>query len=198
MQIFQVGQKKKLRDSSPEPHRGGIGRWLTSSVFVLVFVVLVAVVAFWGRPPHTPIIFKGMQLTFRFDAPFDFSYESAVRKRAKEEEALYNVVPVYRPDMEQINKTLEKYMAVGDAVVENFDELYSTTDRAERLDAILSIFDELKVSDSDEALHNILNRLAMDVSRLIDSCVTAERYNLLTDESIRIFRNLAEDGISDE
>ncbi|MBP3302798.1 MAG: HDIG domain-containing protein [Opitutales bacterium] len=198
MQIFQVGQKKKLRDSTPEQRRGGIGRWLYSAVCVLVFVVLVAVVAFWGRPPHTPIIFKGMQLTFRFDAPFDFSYESAVRKRAKEEEALYNVVPVYRPDMEQINKTLEKYMAAGDAVVENFDELYSTTDRAERLDAILSIFDELKVSDSDEALHNILNRLAMDVSRLIDSCVTAERYKLLTDESIRIFRNLAEDGIADE
>lgn len=198
MQIFQVGQKKKIRDTASEPKRGGIGRWLGASAGVVIFVVLVSLVAFWGRPPHTPIIFKGMQLTFRFDAPFDFSYESAVRKRAKEEEALYNVVPVYRLNMDQINATLEKYAAVDNAVFENFDELYRKSDRAERLDAILSLFEELKVSDSDKALHNILNRWAMDISRLIDSCVTAERYKLLTNESIRIFRSLAEKGIVDE
>lgn len=198
MQIFQHGQKKKHREPATEVPRGSFSRWLYSAVGVLLFVALVAFVAFWGRPPHTPIIFKGMQLTFRFDAPFDFSYESAVRKRAKEEEALYNVVPVYRPDMEQINRVLEKYILVGNAVAENFDAIYETKERAQRLDMILSLFEEQKVTDSDTALQDILNRLAIDVSRLVDNCVTADRYKLLTDESVRIFRDLAENGIAEE
>lgn len=198
MQLFQNGQKKKLREPSRRSGRFSPLRCARAGLGVCGFIILVALAAFWGRPPHTPIIFKGQQLTFRFDAPFAFSYESLVRKRMKEEEALYNVVPVYRPEMTQINRALEKYQAVAKEISAHFDELRDEADRTARLNAILAVFDRLQVADGDPELKNILNRMAMDVSRLIDGCETAERYESLSDESVMLFRTLAQEGIIDD
>lgn len=192
---FRFGQKKKLREPTRKTRRFSPLRYARATALTCAFILFVSFVAFWGRPPHTPIIFVGQQLTFRFDAPFSFSYESAVRKRMKEEEAIFNVVPVYRPDMAPIDRALEKYADVAEVVAKRFGELRERTDRTERLNAILGIFDEEKVSDGDPALQNILNRMAMDTSLLIDACETPERYRLLCDESRALFRSLAADGI---
>ena len=196
--IFQFGQKKKPRDVSQKSPGGSRMRFARTLAGGCVFAVLVALVAFWGRPPHTPIIFEGMQLTFRFDAPFSFSYESAVQKRMKEEEALYNVVPVYRPEMRQIDSALEKYSRVSKKLEENFDEIVQNADRAERLESVLAVFEEEKFVEGDSALRELQNRLAMDVVQIVDLCETAERYAQLSEESSRIFRSLAEGGIVDE
>ncbi len=198
MQIFSFGQKKKFRESDPARRVFSWKRAVRWGLGAAVFVLAVAFVAFWGRPPHTPIIFKGMQPTFRFDAPFGFSYESAVRKRMKQEEALYNVVPVYRPDMTLVDAALDKYALVSAKIQENYAALREKTDRTERLEAILDIFSDEKISDSGAGLHNILNRMAMNVSLLIDACETEDRYRQLSDDSIALFRSLAADGIVEE
>lgn len=198
MQIFPTGQKKKLRESPQKKRRFSPLRYARAFLGICAFILFVAFVAFWGRPPHTPIIFNGMQVTFRFDAPFDFSYESAVRKRVKEEEALYNVFPVYRPDMTQIDRALEKYDAVSEKIAEDFDSISEMTDRTARMNAILEIFEEKKIADGDPELKGILNRMAMDIAQLIDTCETAERYRLLSSECGKLFRRLAVNGIVEE
>lgn len=170
-------------------------RYVRSIFLMCVFIVLVALVAFWGRPPHTPIIFKGMQLTYRFDAPFDFSYESAVRRKLKEEEALYNVVPVYRPDMSKLDWGVERYAAAFGKIAENFEGLYEEKDRTKRMDALQAIFSEQKFEEGDSKFRELRNRLAMDVSRLIEICKTPERYKALSSDSILTFRALAQEGI---
>lgn len=198
MAIFQFGQKKKLRErETPMPRKNPITFQRVSRIalWVCAFAVFISLLAFWGRPPHTPIIFKGMQPTFRFDAPFSFSYESAVRRKAKQDEALYNVVPVYRTELTQTEQELKKCSDVSEAISEKFDELQAKTDRTERLDAILAIFEEEKVGESSAELRTMLNRMAMDISLLIDSCDTSDQFRQLSSDSIALFRRLAWGGI---
>lgn len=198
MQVFQTGSKKKLRESVQERKRFSWFRCLRTAFLLCVFVVVVSFIAFWGRPPHTPIIFKGMLLTFRFDAPFTFSYESAVREKMKEEEALYNVVPIYRPDMAQINGALESFNGVSQAIFDRFDELKEMDSRTERMNAVLAIFKEKKLADGNSALKGILNRLARDVAQLVDICNDSEHYRKLSEGSETLFRRMAECGIRDD
>lgn len=189
--MFQFGQKKKAKEADAGVGKNSRGDYARRALWALAFVVLVAFVAFWGRPPHTPVVFKGMQLTFRFDAPFDFSYESEVLKRAREEEALFGVVPVYRADMENTDRSLQLYADVSEKISEDFDALRKIPERASRQNAILKIFNAAGVRE----IGGDSERLAMDISRLIDDCETAERFRQISDESMRLFRETAERGI---
>lgn len=196
--IFHFGQKKKSKEperKSPNFSRMRLFRMIAAGC---AFIVIVSVIAFWGRPPHTPVVFEGMLPTFRFDAPFSFSYESAVQKRLKEKEALHYVAPVYRSDMSSIDSALEKYFRVSRKVAEKFAEIAGTTDRDARQKILLAVFEEEKLALGDPSLRDLLNRVAMDISLLVELCGTPERYLSLSDESTRLFRALAEEGIVDE
>ena len=193
--IFQFGQKKKSKE--PEKKDSGFSRAKLFRMIAggCVFVVLVSIIAFWGRPPHTPVVFEGMMPTYQFDAPFEFSYESAVRKQMKEKEVLHRIVPAYRPNMREIDSSLEKYTHVAKKISERFAEITGTPDRGARLKILRTVFEEEKFAVGDPALRDLLDRVAMDILQLIDLCQTPERYLSLSKESSRVFRELAAEGI---
>lgn len=197
MGLFQFGQKKKLRARATPSKRKPLTlkRISLIALWTCLFVIFISLLAFWGRPPHTPIIFKGMQITFRFDAPFSYSYESAVRRKAKQDEAIYSVVPVYRTDLTATERELKQCSDLSEAIAEEFDALKEKVDRTERLNAILEIFDREKVAENSPDTRSMLNRLAMDISLLIDTCETEDRYKQLFSDSVALFRRLAWGGI---
>lgn len=152
--IFQFGQKKKSKE--PEKKDSGFSRAKLFRMLAggCVFVVLVSIIAFWGRPPHTPVVFEGMMPTYQFDAPFEFSYESAVRKQMKEKEVLHRIVPAYRPNMREIDSSLEKYTHVAKKISERFAEITGTPDRGARLKILRTVFEEEKFAVGDPALRD--------------------------------------------
>lgn len=193
--IFQFGQKKKSKE--PEKKDSGFSR---ARLFRMiagggVFVVLVSIIAFWGRPPHTPVVYEGMMPTFQFDAPFEFSYESAVKKQMKEKEVLHRIVPAYRPNMREIDSSLEKYAHAAKKISERFAEITETPDRVARLKILRTVFEEEKFAVGDSTLRDRLDRVAKDILQLVDLCRTPEHYLALSKESSRVFRELAAEGI---
>lgn len=133
--------------------------------------------------------------TFQFDAPFEFSYESAVKKQMKEKEVLHRIVPAYRPNMREIDSSLEKYAHAAKKISERFAEITGTPDRVARLKILRTVFEEEKFAVGDPALRDLLDRVAMDILQLVDLCRTPERYLALSKESSRVFRELAAEGI---
>ncbi len=161
---------------------------------MVFFVLLVSIVAFWGRPPHSPIVFKGMKVDSLLSSQIEeFSYESAVLKRAQDELAGQKVFPVYKVKTNAQEESLLRYEIVSKRIGDEFAELLSSSDE-ERSAEIEKIFDDEKIK-SDEA---DLSKAAVGIARLVSLCGTRERFDAVFEQSALLFKTMAENGIRDQ
>ncbi len=199
--------KKKHRDEakflnvlpkSELPLRKRFWRAFRSAWIFLLFGAIVAAIAFFGRPPHAPVVFKGMELKMDFSAPFSFSYKSEIARREREIEARANVAPSYKPDLSEQKKTLAFLEKISGEIAENFDDLKRKNARTARVAEILNILTGTKIGETDDSFSRSFPRLAMEESILVDFCGNAERYKDLHEKSFELFQSLAQKGIYDD
>ncbi|MCD8298655.1 MAG: HDIG domain-containing protein [Opitutae bacterium] len=163
----------------------------------LLFGVLVSFIAFFARPPHAPVIYKGMEPSYNFAAPFSFPYKSDIAKQERVLEARANVAPVYKPNLEEQKELLARLQEISTEISDHFDELKTLEQRTTRVGAIARMLAK-KSAEHDNRIGEMIPRLAMDHSILLDYCGTAERHRLLFEKASELFLNLAKRGIYDD
>lgn len=92
-------------------------------VSIVVFGLLISLVAFWNRPPHTPMLNRGSEATFSYRSPYDFSYDSKILRKRKTDEAIAKVMPFYKIDNQAQMASLKAFRMIADLVVADYEKL---------------------------------------------------------------------------
>jgi len=161
-------------------------------VGVSIFSIVVSVIAFLGRPPHTPVVFKGMQVVYGYNAPFSFSYESDFLRKKRQEEESAKINPVYKVDEALTARMTQRCEEIAKKISEHFDEIKKESDPDKRFGIVFKFFESATTPDETDINKSVKNILA-----LVDGCETRERFDSLSEQSIEAFKELANSGIGD-
>lgn len=195
MWSFNFGKKKTVvrgRKSFKETLREFASKHWRMVVGVLLFSVVVSVIAFLGRPPHTPVVFKGMQVVYGYNAPFSFSYESEILRKKRQEEESAKINPVYKIDEASTERMTQRCKEIAGKISEHFDEIKKESDPDKRFGIVFNFFDNATTPDGTD-----INKTVKNILALLDGCDTRERFNSLAEQSIAAFKELADSGIGD-
>lgn len=196
--IYRVFQEPQV------PLRERLRRLFAGTWVLLLFGALLSFVAFFGRPPRTPVVYEGLVPNYSFAAPFSFSYMSSLQRSEREENARLHVGPVYTLKLDAQERLLDFFVRVSEKNAAEFDRLKKLKVRTTRDAAIAenlrNVFETMKVGETNPRLNkpDVLQGLAMGQSRLIEYCNSAKDYEKLVQLSREVFLNLAEEGIFED
>lgn len=165
-------------------------------VGVALFSVLVSAIAFFGRPPHTPVIFKDQLMVYGYNAPFAFQFESELQRKILREEARARVNPVYKVDEAVVVQSVKLCESFAEKISEKFDELKKETNKNARYKIVLGIFEDKNLSDS-VVVAGGFGKTIENVLQLVDACSTREQFDALATVCVSKFKEIASRGLYD-
>ncbi len=200
--------KRKRRDelafidralkTSKQTRRLKVRRILSSAWILILFGAIISLVAFFARPPHSPMVFNGMVPGYDYPAPFTFNYNSDIARHDRELEARAGVAPIYKPNLEEQEALLTLIGEISGEVATRFDELKVLEQRTARTTEIAHIVERVSSEVPSNPFDEVTRRIAMDMSILLDYCGEADHYEQLFKRASEQFVSLAKRGIYDD
>ena len=93
------------------------------AVALTTAAVALALVCFWERPPHLPVLLPDTKARVRYDAQFAFRYESLIQQEQLRAKERLKTPPVYRVAVENSAPALEKYRNFIKTLATSYDTL---------------------------------------------------------------------------
>jgi putative nucleotidyltransferase with HDIG domain len=87
---------RRMREDSEERPWYQFSPLVWESLVILTLSAILSLICFWDRPAHLPLLVPGTEVKIAYEAPFEFTYPSATRRKQRIEEARLNIEPVYR------------------------------------------------------------------------------------------------------
>lgn len=160
------------------------------AIVFLALTFVLSAIAFLGRPPHAPIVQLHQRPKFTFEAPFDFTYESASALDSRRQLARMSVLPVFRVDTDTLEVRVQRYREFAKALASSRDTLLALPP-AEREAAIREL-------PETQLLPGHMRTLAQAASIALEQVSTAGYLEFLVNDAMPVYEDLCRRGIYDD
>jgi putative nucleotidyltransferase with HDIG domain len=175
--VDDAGEKPWYRLSSPV--------WRGTAVLVLS--VFLALVCFWGRPPHLPVLLLDSESKVRHEARFSFSYTSRVMEERLRENARLRTEPVHRLASQKSAEITTAYKRLIGAASKSFDALKFLPPE-ERLKQCGKIIEA-------ERLPGIPGQTAAALAHLVEHAPDRQKFSFRLNAALDALEELLRNGI---
>ena len=181
---------KRLTRDAHLRHRVNLRPMLWDGALFLSLAAALSAIAFYGRPPHAPIVQLHQRPKFSYEAHFDFSYQSKTRLDNLRAAARLGVLPSFRVNTDALDARVLRYREFARELAASRDALAALPE-PERVKRIADMPSAL-------ALGGSVRTLALSASRAVQCAGSGAYLEFLFGDALQQFDDLCRRGLYDD
>ncbi|MDR3229177.1 MAG: HDIG domain-containing protein [Puniceicoccales bacterium] len=178
---------KRVLDETDKRHWYRSPAAIAKGILLAVLATVFALICFWGRPAHLPILLPDSTPKVRYEAQFDFEYTSYIQTARLRASARRRVAPVYIVSQEKTDETLAAYQKFLATLEPDLAKLRKLTP-AERVA-------EFQKRATETVLPGIPGVAANALSRLMETVADDAKFFAALREARAVLKALLERGV---